>query len=44
MINERDLPEPAYRPGPDHVIRFLEYREHMLRNYLDLAEANTLPL
>ena len=35
LINERDLPQSAYRPGPDHVIRFLEYREHMLRNYLD---------
>jgi hypothetical protein len=35
LINERDLPQSAYRHGAEYIIRFLEYREHMLRNYLD---------
>ncbi len=34
-INERDLPQSAYRNGVDYIVRFLEYREHMLRDYLD---------
>jgi hypothetical protein len=35
LINERDLPQAAYRDGADHLIRFFEYREHTLRDYLD---------
>lgn len=35
LINERDLPQAAYRDGVDYIVRFLEYREHMLRDYLD---------
>ncbi|RWJ74666.1 MAG: hypothetical protein EOR35_31420 [Mesorhizobium sp.] len=35
LIEERDLPQSAYRHGVDYLIRFFEYREHMLQNYLD---------
>ncbi len=35
LINERDLPQAAYRDGVDYLVRFFEYREHMLWDYLD---------
>jgi hypothetical protein len=35
LINERELPHADYRDGGDYLIRFLEYREHMLRDYLE---------
>ncbi len=35
LINERDLPQAAYQDGVDYLVWFFEYREHMLRDYLD---------
>ncbi|MBZ0259992.1 MAG: hypothetical protein K8F90_05270 [Hyphomicrobiales bacterium] len=35
LIKERDLPQADYRHGVDYLTRFLEYREHMLREYLE---------
>ena len=35
LIIERELPQAAYRHGVDYIVRFFEYREHMMRDYLD---------
>jgi hypothetical protein len=44
LINERDLPHADYRDGADYLIRFFEYREHMLRHYLDGQGRQVAPL
>jgi len=35
LIKEQELPQDAYRHGVDYLVRFFEYREHMLRDYLE---------
>lgn len=39
LIRERDLPQAAYRHGATYIIRYLEYREHMVRTYLASGRA-----
>jgi len=35
LIKERELSQDAYRHGVDYLVRFFEYREHMLRDCLE---------